>query len=157
MSGKYCRMGDEILKLRHFVLAILLYTSSVWATQTVLSLENETKVYDQIFEKISEKRLGADISRIDRTENPFIMLRRDDETINTDTNRTNNSNRNVSLDATLEQKAKINGIWYKKNDSIGSYTLIKIEHNRVVLRNEIETKELYIKAKDDSNFKLSYQ
>ena len=157
MSGKYCRMGDEILRLRHFVLTILFYTSSVWATQTVLSLENETKVYDQIFEKISEKRVGADISRIDRTENPFIMLRSDDETINADTNLTNDPHRNVSLDATLEQKAKINGVWYKKNDSIGSYTLIKIEHNRVVLRNEIETKELYIKAKDDSNFKLSYQ
>ena len=157
MSGKYCRMGDEILRLRHFVLTILFSTSSVWAAQTVLSLGNETKVYDQIFEKISEKRVGADISRIDRTENPFIMLRSDDETINADTNLTNDPHRNVSLDATLEQKAKINGVWYKKNDSIGSYTLIKIEHNRVVLRNEIETKELYIKAKDDSNFKLSYQ
>ena len=150
-------MGDEILRLRHFVLTILFSTSSVWAAQTVLSLGNETKVYDQIFEKISEKRVGADITRIDRTENPFIMLRSDDETINADTNLTNDPHRNMSLDATLEQKAKINGIWYKKNDSIGSYTLIKIEHNRVVLRNEIETKELYIKAKDDSNFKLSYQ
>lgn len=150
-------MGDEILRLRHFILTILFYTSSVWAAQTVLSLGNETKVYDQIFEKISEKRVGADISRIDRTENPFIMLHSDDETINTDTNFTEDPNRNVTLDATLEQKAKINGIWYNKNDSIGSYKLIKVEHNRVVLRNEIETKELYIKVKDDSNFKLSYQ
>lgn len=150
-------MGDEILRLRHFILTILFYTNSIWAAQAALSLENETKVYNQIFEKISEKRVGADISRIDPTKNPFIMLRGDDETINTDTNFTEDTNRNITLDATLEQKAKINGIWYNKNDSIGSYKLIKVEHNRVVLRNEIETKELYIKVKDDSNFKLSYQ
>lgn len=157
MPSKYCRMGDKVLKSHHFLLTILFYTNILWSAQATLSLGNEVKVYDQIFEKISEKRIGADISRIDRTENPFIMLRSDDENTNTDGNVTTENQSALILEATLEQKAKINGIWYKKNNTIGRFKLIKIEHNRVVLSNEIETKELYIKVKDDSNFKLSYQ
>ncbi len=157
MPSEYCCMGDEVLKSHHVLLTIVFYTHALWSAQTTLSLGNEVKVYDQIFEKISEKRVGADISRIDRTENPFIMLQSDDGNTNTDGNLTAENQGAFILEATLEQKAKINGIWYKKNDSIGRFKLIKIQHNRVVLNNEIETKELYIKVKDDSNFKLSYQ
>lgn len=150
-------MGDEILKSHNFLFTFIFYTSTVWSAQTTLSLGNEAKLYDQIFEKIAEKRVGADISRIDKTENPFIMLHNDDDNTNISGNSTEEYNAALILEATLEQKAKINGIWYKKNDSIGSFKLIKIQHNCVVLSNEIEIKELYMRVKDDSNFKLFYQ
>lgn len=150
-------MGDELLKSHHCFLIIFLYASTLWSAQATLSLGNEVKAYDQIFDKIAEKRVGADLSRIDRTENPFIMLDSDDENIQDKGNEQKELHKAFILEALLEQRAKINGIWYKKNDTIGRFTLIEIQHNRVVLRNDVETKELYIKVKDDSNFKLSYQ
>ena len=150
-------MGDEILKSQNFLFTLIFYTTTIWSAQATLSLENEVKVYDQIFEKIAEKRVGADTSRIDRTENPFLMLRSDDENIHRDNSQQKELDKALILEATLEQKAKINGIWYKKNDSVGVFKLIKIQHDHVVLGNQNERKELYMRVKDDSNFKLSYQ
>ena len=49
-------MGDEVLKSHHFLLTILFYTNILWSAQATLSLGNEVKVYDQIFEKISENQ-----------------------------------------------------------------------------------------------------
>ena len=50
-------MGDEVLKSHHVLLTIVFYTHALWSAQTTLSLGNEVKVYDQIFEKISENRV----------------------------------------------------------------------------------------------------
>ena len=38
-----------------------------------LSLGNEVKEYDRIFEKIAEKRVGVDGLTIDKLSNPFIV------------------------------------------------------------------------------------
>ena len=119
--------------------------------QDKLPVNNEVKEYDKIFEKIAERRSGADTIMINKLENPFIIL----------TSEQNESDSNVTvqaptyvLEATFDQKAKINGNWYKKNDFVGSYMLIKITRNSVILQNDIEKKELVIRTKDDSNIKI---
>ena len=116
-----------------------------------LSLGSEVKEYDKIFERIAERRVGADIIMIDKLENPFIS-------VNTDQN-SSDGNETVQttvfiLEATFDQKAKINGNWYKKNDLVGSFKLIRITYNSVILQNEIEKKELEIRTKDESNVKI---
>jgi len=116
-----------------------------------LSLGSEVKEYDKIFERIAERRVGADVIMIDKLENPFIS-------VNTDQN-SSDGNETVQttvfiLEATFDQKAKINGNWYKKNDLVGSFKLIRITYNSVILQNEIEKKELEIRTKDESNVKI---
>jgi len=116
-----------------------------------LSLGSEVKEYDKIFERIAERRVGADVIMIDKLENPFIS-------VNTDQN-SSDGNETVQttvfiLEATFDQKAKINGNWYKKNDLVGSFKLIRITYNSVTLQNEIEKKELEIRTKDESNVKI---
>ena len=118
-----------------------------------LSLGNEVKAYDQIFEKIAEKRTGVSANSIDKTTNPFVTLQGDSTS---DSNGTSQQTSYV-LEATFDQKAKINGKWFQKNDSLDTYKLTLVSHNRVVLENEIEKKELYIRTKNDSNFKISYK
>lgn len=119
--------------------------------QEQLSLGNEVKSYDKIFEKIAERRSGADVVMIDKLSNPFIVIYSDG----------NNSDANAStqvisyiLEATFDQKAKINGTWYKRLDTVGAYKLTNIRHDSVILRNEIEKKELLIRTKDESNVKI---
>jgi len=42
----------------------------------------------------------------------------------------------------------------KKNEMVGSFKLVKITRNSVILQNEIEKKELVIRTKDESNIKI---
>lgn len=144
-------MGDEILKilLKTVLWSCLCFT--LLNAKESLSLGSEVKEYDKIFERIAERRVGADIIMIDKLENPFIS-------VNTDQN-SSDGNETVQttvfiLEATFDQKAKINGNWYKKNDLVGSFKLIRITYNSVTLQNEIEKKELEIRTKDESNVKI---
>lgn len=116
-----------------------------------LSLGNEVKEYDRIFEKIAEKRVGVDGLTIDKLSNPFIVS----------TNELDISDANTStgesaylLEATINQKAKINGTWYNIQDTINTWKLTKISHNSVILQNETEKKEIFIRTKDESNIKI---
>ncbi len=125
--------------------------SSVFYAKEVITLNNNLKEYDKLFEKIAERRLGADVSMINELKNPFIVIM--------ETSRDGDVNQTAveplyTLEATLNQKAKINGIWYKNNDSIGLFKVTNISRNRVILQNEIEKKELVIRTKDENNIKI---
>jgi len=95
--------------------------------------------------------VGADVIMLDKLENPFISITTDQQ--NHDGNETMQPIVYI-LEATFDQKAKISGTWYKRNETIGSYKLTKITHNSVILQNEIEKKELVIRTKDESNVKI---
>lgn len=144
-------MGDEVLKtLLKTVIGLCFYLTIINAKES-LSLGIEVKEYDKIFERIAERRVGADVMMIDKLENPFISI----------TSNQHNSDGNetvqpivYTLEATFDQKAKISGTWYKRNETVGSYKLTKITHNSVILQNEIEKKELVIRTKDESNVKI---
>lgn len=148
-------MGDEILKtLCNALLVVLALSQCITAKEEFSLGSDDMKAYDKIFDKIAEKRLGVDTSLIDKIENPFIL----------NLNLSNlEGEGNVSqevvftLEATFDQKAKINGLWYKKNDDVSGFKLTKVDYDRVVLQNEIDKKELFIRTKDDSNFKISYK
>lgn len=145
-------MGDEILKTLKLFLLILTSLLSLEAKEN-LSLGNEVKAYDQIFEKIAEKRVGVSSAIIEKTTNPFVILQGEGTN---DANAVPNQP-TYTLEATFDEKAKINGKWYKKREMVDTFTLTTIKHNSIILENEIEKKELYIRTKDDSNFKISYK
>ena len=126
-----------------------MYTSFIDAKDN-LSLGNEVKEYDRIFEKIAEKRIGIEVLKIEKLDNPFIV-----------TGSGNESESNESsvqpvyfLEATFDQKAKINGSWYTIKEQINTWKLVKINRNSVILQNEIEKKEIFIRTKDESNIKI---
>ena len=126
-----------------------MYTSFIDAKDN-LSLSNEVKEYDRIFEKIAEKRIGIEVLKIEKLDNPFIV-----------TGSGNESESNESsvqpvyfLEATFDQKAKINGSWYTIKDQINTWKLVKINRNSVILQNETEKKEIFIRTKDESNIKI---
>lgn len=116
-----------------------------------ISLEQEVKEYDQIFSKIANKRVGVDVKIINEISNPFVVQ----------SSEQNSSDVNIpiqepeySLEAIVDQKVKINGKWYWINEAIESFKIIKITQKSVILANEIEQKELFIKTKDRSNIEI---
>jgi len=145
-------VGDEVLKTSlSIILLLCIIPVLALAAQEKLSLGNDMTSYDKIFEKIAEQRIGADILTLEKLDNPFVREYADG----------NGSDSNSSapvtvylLEATFNQKAKINGMWYKRYDTVGAYKLTKINHDGVILRNEIEKKELLIRKNDESNIKI---
>lgn len=116
-----------------------------------ISLEQEVKEYDQIFSKIANKRVGVDVKNINEISNPFVVQ----------SSEQNSSDVNIpvqepeySLEAIVDRKVKINGKWYWINETIESFKITKITQKSVILTNEIEQKELFIKTKDRSNIEI---
>ncbi|AOO65238.1 hypothetical protein [Sulfurospirillum halorespirans] len=132
------------------VIGLCFYITMINAKEA-LSLGSEVKEYDKIFERIAERRVGADVIMLDKLENPFISITTDQQ--KSDGNETAQL-MVYTLEATFDQKAKISGTWYKRNETVGAYKLAKITHNSVILQNEIEKKELVIRTKDESNVNI---
>ncbi len=118
--------------------------------KSTLSMGNEVKEYDTIFEKIAVKRVGVEAAAIDRIVNPFIVTY--DNSVNFDDNVSQKPL--YVLEATLNQRAKINGSWYTIHDQIDIYKLVKIKANSVTLQNETDRKEIFIRTNDESNIKI---
>lgn len=118
--------------------------------KSTLSMGNEVKEYDTIFEKIAVKRVGVEAAAIDRIVNPFIVTY--DNGVNFDDNVSQKPL--YVLEATLNQRAKINGSWYTIHDQIDIFKLVKIKANSVTLQNETDRKEIFIRTNDESNIKI---
>jgi len=116
-----------------------------------LSLGNETKAYDKIFEKISETRIGADNKKIDKLKNPFLVIYKKKKASNV----TKKPKTIYVLDGIFESEAKINGKWRKKYSRVGKYKLVRIKRSSVLLRNSNGTKELFIRKNNGSKIKFS--
>ncbi len=135
----------KILVLISFVSLNFLYAASN------LSLGNETKVYDKIFDRISETRVGASEKDINRLKNPFLVIYK--KKINS--NITKKPKIIYILDGIFDNKARINGKWRKIYTKIGSYKLIKIKRRSVLLRNSNGRKELFIRKNNESKIQFS--
>ena len=90
------------------------------------------------------------LSKIEKLDNPFIVTGSSNEAENNDSN----IQPVYLLEATFNQKAKINGAWYIINDQISTWKLVKINRNSVILQNETEKKEIFIRTKDERNIKI---
>lgn len=128
---------------------ISILTLSIEAKET-LSLGNEVKEYDKIFEKIAERRSGIDISKLDKLSNPFIVTGGNASGENGDENNATITQPIYILEATFDQKAKINGKWYTIKDKVEALMLVKINRNSVILQSENEKKEIFIRTKDEN-------
>ncbi|MBV5279166.1 MAG: hypothetical protein J0647_09085 [Campylobacteraceae bacterium] len=132
---------------------ILIFTLAIQAKET-LSLGSEVQEYDKIFEKIAERRSGIDVSKLDNLNNPFIVTGGSTSGENGDENNATITQPIYILEATFDQRAKINGKWYTIKDKVEALILVKINRNSVVLQSENEKKEIFIRTKDENNIKI---
>lgn len=147
-------MGDEILK-KYFI-AIFIAISVpclISAKDMPNSSDASMKNYDDLFKKIGETRVGISDSDLDVIQNPFVTMQDDkNATVSPDSNVS--VVKEFSLDAIFNNKVKIDGQWYSKNDFIEFYQIKKIKAKSVILESESESKELWIRTNNDSNIKI---
>ncbi|NOX16178.1 MAG: hypothetical protein GXP61_09190 [Epsilonproteobacteria bacterium] len=138
----------KILKI--LLITFFLSLNFIYAS-VKLSLGNETKVYDKIFDKVSETRIGVEEKVISKLKNPFLVIYKK----RLDSKKPKKPKIIYTLDGIFDNKAKINGKWRKKYTKIGVYKIVKIKRRSVILRNSNGTKELFIRKNNVSKIKFS--
>jgi len=145
-------MGDEILKNKILLILSLFLLTNLSAIANG-DIKNKTKEYDKLFQQIGEKRIGVSNKKINEIQNPFIMANK--KNIVVDGNITTTHKIVYDLNAIFNDKAKINGEWYKLNNQIGDFKLVKIGSKSVIIKGEHSKKELFIRKSDVSKIKFS--
>ncbi len=129
--------------MKNKILIAMLLTASLNANLSVEQIEN-------MVIKIHEKRVGFNLSTLEKTKNPFVLVKQNNETAEIIIPNTIVDIK-VSLHAIMGNKAYINDSWKDINDSIMGYTLKYIGKNGVVLRNGNVIKKLFL-HEDKNNF-----
>jgi hypothetical protein len=104
----------------------------------------EIKNIDDKISKIDSPREGITIKVLNNTKNPFYI-----ESIEIDGAMVQPVEK-ISLKGIMNSKAYINNKWIGLNDEVEGYKVISITSNRVLLKREDRTKELFLKSKKDS-------
>jgi len=132
--------------------SILLIISAVIASNANLSV----KQIENMVLKIHQKRLGADIKKLDKTFEPFAVK------VVLDENKTQvpslspvyKVEAKIQLHAIVGKKAFLNDKWLEVNDTISGYTLKYIGKRGVVLQSGNNIKKLIFHDKKNSIIKL---
>jgi len=119
------------------------------ANLTVKQIEN-------MVVKIHQKRPGLDLSKLDKTFEPFAL-----KNVVYDTNQTTGvktvkkkAEARIELHAIMSDKAFLNDRWLKVNDTINGYTLKHIGKRGVVLQSGDNIKKLMFHKNKNSLIKI---
>jgi len=106
------------------------------------------KEYKEMFNKISQRRIGVDEVKIDNLNAPFLREKR--RVVNIEKNVTKKGYvQPFSLQAIFGHKVKISGSWYKLGDRVNGMKLVSIKGNHVWLKNEKFRKKLTMGSKNE--------
>ena len=96
--------------------------------------------------KIRDKRVGVDISQLQYTENPFVSVVKGGDTNSTKmVFKPKRIEIQLTVNAIINQRTKINGVWRKLGDMVSDYNITYIDSRKVILsRDNNHTKEIFI-------------
>jgi len=137
-------MGDEIPMKKYIILPIL--TSAVFANS---HSEDLVASYKSMFQKIGEKRLGVDESKIDALKAPFVKVAKKRVDAVTGKAKVEKIDEGFNLQAILNQSAKISGKWYQLNAEVKGMKLISVKDNCVWLKNDEYRKKITLGRKNE--------
>ena len=132
--------------MKKLLLSGLILTISLYADLSVSQIEMMVK-------KIHEKRVGADLSVLELTKEPFIRLKEEDN-VTVIMLPTATEEEKISLHAIMNGKAYINDAWVDMNATVMGYTLMYIGKRGVVLRNGNHIRKLFLHEKKSNLIKL---
>jgi len=112
----------------------------------VLSADLSVKQIEQMIERIHLKREGVDLATLEKTKEPFMVMKEEDnETVVKMAAKEEKIK--LVLHALMGGKAYINDSWKKVGDKILGYTVEYIGKRGVVLRNGNTIRTLFLKSK----------
>lgn len=110
--------------------------------------------YDERFETLTKPRVGLSKEQIMTLKDPFYIQRNKsvsiEQVVEEDT-------MGYKLNGIMDNKAKINSKWYDLGDYIGSYKLVQINENSIIIAND-NNKKVEIKMSQGSrNVIITYK
>ncbi len=106
---------------------------------------------DKLIEKVKVQREGLEQKEIQKLKNPFIDEKKLTKIIKIEKKKRAfkkiHHKKVYRLYAIFDDRAKINGRWYRKGSRVGSYKLIAIEGKRVLLKRGKRTLTLFLHTK----------
>ena len=142
-------MGDGLLMKRVVISSIMIGGVLFANNPTTIDKEQLVKEYQEMFKKISQKRVGLDESKIVQVHSPFVKIVKNKKGTKS-ANTTKKVQNVLTLDAILGKSAMINGKWYKLYQKVGDMKIVAIRANEILLRNSSETKKLKIRTKNEN-------
>lgn len=107
--------------------------------------------YKMMFDRIGQKRIGADETAIESVRPPFIRLSKEEQKkiiVKKDGTKVAVKTE-YELQAIMNNRAKISGIWYKLGDKVEDFTLASIQNDGVFLQNNEYKKRLTLRKKNE--------
>jgi len=109
------------------------------------------KEYQDMFYKISQKRVGLKDEQIVTVKTPFVTVVKKKGTKGA--SQVKKTQTTLVLDAILGNRVMINGNWYKLYQNIGDYKIISIVGDSVYIRGN-DTKQKLTIRKKNANIKI---
>jgi len=117
---------------------------------TAINADLSVKQIEQMIEKIHLKREGVSLDTLERTSEPFIYVKEEDNVTVVEIPQKREEEVKMVLHAIMAGKAYINDSWKKVGDNILGYEIKYIGKKGVVLRNGNTIKKLFLaKSKDN--------
>ncbi len=132
--------------MKNTILIVLLFTGSLYADLSVTQIEN-------MVQKIHEKREGFNLETLESTQNPFVVLKEEDN-VTVFVAPQIEEEVKISLHALVGGKAYINDAWADVNDTVMGYTLKYVGKRGVILRNGNHIKKLFLHEEKDNFIKI---
>ncbi len=125
----------------------------VWAESIPVPADRVALIeeYKMMFSKIGEKRIGASTREIESVRPPFIRLTKEEAKkviVKKDGTKVAVKSGYV-LQAIVNDRAKINGKWYKLGEKIDDFTLSSIQSSGVFLKNNEFKKRLTLRKRNE--------
>lgn len=142
--------------MKKLILCSLLISTALFAVdnnQTVASSNGAYKAkYDAIFDDLSKPRVGLSDEQIASLQDPFYPK---------EANAPREANQQVDLGYQLVgimgDKVKLNDKWYGLGEYVGSYKIVQITGNSVIITNDDENKVELTLKQGSQNVIITYK
>ncbi len=133
------------------------YIMAMFASSLLSAGSLSSEEITNMISKIKEERAGIAISKLENTENPFIIVKKE-KAVKVAEKKVIEAVRkeiDYQLHAILNHAAFINGKWYKKGSKLGNYRITYIGKKSVDLTSKEGAKTLSIKKRKKQFIKLN--
>jgi len=124
----------------------LMITVALSLYATVDDKERLIKEYQEMFQKISQKRVGLSDDQIVKVTPPFVKVLKKTGTKSAVQNKQKAAP--LVLEAILGNRVLINGKWYKLYQKVGSLQIVSISGDNVYLKGQGTKQKLTIRKKN---------
>jgi hypothetical protein len=134
--------------MKKIILSLFLATYMMANVDTDSSAEDKSyliKEYQDMFQKISQKRVGLDEGEIIKVKPPFVKVVKKNGTKSAEKIK---KEKPLVLEAILGKQVLINGHWYKLYSHIGDYKIVSIINDSVYLKGNGTKLKLTIRKKN---------